>query len=133
MWAVNPSPDPAQAFLLFLKNYDLSPKDYPFAKDLILGTIENLPDIDAKIAKFSQNWAFARIAKVDLAILRIATFELLFRDDIPPIASINEAIDLTKQMSDPDSKRFVNGILDKVASEINRPLRTPKGSDDNAS
>ena len=60
---------------------------------------------------------------MDLSILRLASYELLKRLDIPPIASINEAIDLSKQFSGPDSKRFINGILDKMKGKIQRPLR----------
>ena len=60
---------------------------------------------------------------MDLAILRLAIYELLFRSDIPPIVSINEAIDLSKVFSNADSKRFINGILDKIKNKINRPLR----------
>ena len=71
----------------------------------------------------ANNWKFERIAKVDLSILRLAIYELLYRNDIPPIVSINEAIDLSKVFSNPDSKRFINGILDKMKDRINRPLR----------
>ena len=67
-----------------------------------------------------------RIARVDLAILRLAVFELLFRPDIPPIVSINEAIDLAKTFSSGESRRFINGVLDSVKGRLNRPLRTPK-------
>jgi N utilization substance protein B len=60
---------------------------------------------------------------MDLSILRLAIFELQKRLDIPPIVSINEAIELSKEFSGPDSKRFINGILDKMKSTIQRPLR----------
>ena len=79
--------------------------------------------IDVQIQAHASNWKFERIAKVDLAILRLAIHELLHRTDIPPIVSINEAIDLSKAFSNPDSKRFINGILDKMKDQINRPLR----------
>ena len=78
--------------------------------------IENIDAVDAKIIQQAQNWTFERIAKVDLAILRLALYELLYRTDIPPIVSINEAIELGKIFSNPDSKRFINGLLDKVKS-----------------
>ena len=96
---------------------------YSFAEELINGTLQNMEAIDREIALHASNWRFERIAKVDLAILRLAIFELLYRTDIPPIVSINEAIDLSKIFSNPDSKRFVNGILDKMKNKINRPLR----------
>ena len=80
---------------------------------------------EAAISKSAKNWSMDRIARVDLAILRLAVFELLFRGDIPPIVSINEAIDLAKTYSTGESKRFINGVLDNVKSGLNRPLRTP--------
>jgi N utilization substance protein B len=96
---------------------------YAFAEELSIGTIEHIEEIDKHIKEHANNWTFDRIAKVDLAILRLAIYELLFRTDIPPIVSINEAIDLSKVFSTPDSKRFVNGILDKMKGKITRPLR----------
>ena len=124
-WELDPTPSHASSFEAFLKNFNSDPNQFVFAKDLICGTLENIAAIDEKIKHYSQNWQFNRIAKIELAILRLAIFELLFRKDIPPIASINEAIDLTKFFSTPDSKRFINGILDKIKDEIDRPLRTP--------
>lgn len=101
------------------------PRDYyAFAEQLVCGALQQLDASDAIIRTHATNWAFHRIAKVDLAILRLALFELLHREDIPPIVSINEAIDLSKEYSSPDSKRFVNGILDKVKESLHRPLRT---------
>lgn len=75
---------------------------------------EHSAEIDAAISKSAKNWSMDRIARVDLAILRLAVFELLFRDDIPPIVSINEAVDLAKTYSTAESKRFINGVLDNV-------------------
>lgn len=99
---------------------------YKFSNELIRGTIDHLEEIDGTIQLYSQNWKFSRIAKTDLAILRLALYELIHREDIPPVVSINEAIDLTKMLSDEDSKRFVNGILDEFKKTLKRPLRTPK-------
>jgi N utilization substance protein B len=59
-----------------------------------------------------------------LAILRLAIFELLFREDIPPVVSINEAIDLAKEFSSAEARRFVNGVLDNAKGSLKRPLRT---------
>jgi N utilization substance protein B len=71
----------------------------------------------------AHNWEFERIAKIDLAILRLAMFEMLHRKDIPPVVSINEAIDLSKQFSNADSKRFINGILDRLKDQLGRDAR----------
>ena len=107
----------------FFENQEKDRPYYSFAEELINGTINNIAAIDQEIASHASNWTFERIAKVDLAILRLAIFELLHRTDIPPIVSINEAIDLSKTFSTPDSKRFINGILDKMKNKITRPLR----------
>jgi N utilization substance protein B len=87
--------------------------------------IEHGAEIDARIKVLAQNWEFDRIAKIDLAILRIAIFEMMYRKDIPPVVSINEAIDLSKQFSNADAKRFINGILDRVKGELGRDARRP--------
>ena len=97
---------------------------YAFAEELIAGVESRLAEVDAVIEKSATNWSKDRIAKVDLAILRLAIFELLFREDIPPVVSINEAIDLAKEFSSAEARRFVNGVLDNVKGTLKRPLRT---------
>ncbi|MDQ7032859.1 MAG: transcription antitermination factor NusB [Desulfonauticus sp.] len=97
---------------------NFSPERAAFAWELIRGVLENLETIDEHIAKYSKNWKINRIAKVELTILRLATFELLFRQDIPPKVSINEAVELAKHFGDVNSKTFVNGILDSIARDI---------------
>ena len=123
-WEVNRSDELADDLYRFFENQEEARPYYSFAEELIHGTIENIETIDQEITSHASNWTFERIAKVDLAILRLAIFELLHRTDIPPIVSINEAIDLSKIFSNPDSKRFINGILDKMKNKIARPLRS---------
>ncbi|HEY5297201.1 MAG TPA: transcription antitermination factor NusB [Verrucomicrobiae bacterium] len=94
-----------------------------FAEPLIRGVIENRDAIDEKIKSHAQNWELRRIAVVDRNIMRLALYEMLFRDDIPPVVSINEAVDIAKKFSTQDSGKFVNGILDKIRHEILRPAR----------
>lgn len=90
---------------------------YAFAEELISGVFAHLKDIDREIEKAAENWSIDRICKVDLAIMRIAVFEMMYRADIPSVVSINEAIDLSKMFSNLDSKRFVNGVLDKIKAK----------------
>jgi N utilization substance protein B len=97
-----------------------------FADPLIRGTLEQRDAIDGHIKKHAKNWEFHRIAAVDRNIMRLAIYEMLFREDIPPIVSINEAVDIAKKFSTQDSGKFVNGILDKVRSELMRPARIVK-------
>jgi len=122
-WESNKPEVLADDICQFFENQEEDRVYYAFAEELALGAIENIGAIDARITEHANNWTFDRIAKVDLAILRLAIYELLFRTDIPPIVSINEAIDLSKIFSNPDSKRFINGILDKMKDKITRPLR----------
>lgn len=81
----------------------------------LLNTIrENINKIDSILSEASNNWKLDRIAKVDLAILRISTAELLYFEDIPVGASINEAVKMAKRFSSEESGKFVNGILGKI-------------------
>ncbi len=122
-WEMNRSEVLAEDLYRFFENQEEERSYYSFAEELINGTLKHIETIDKEIVSHASNWSFERIAKVDLAILRLAIFELLYRTDIPPIVSINEAIDLSKIFSSPDSKRFINGILDKMKNKISRPLR----------
>ncbi len=97
-----------------------------FAEPLIRGALEHREEADGLIKKHARNWELHRIAAVDRNILRLAIFEMLHRDDIPPVVSINEAVDIAKKFSTQDSGKFVNGILDKIKSELMRPAREVK-------
>lgn len=87
-----------------------------FVSNTLKGVVNYSEVIDEKIRNSVQNWAFQRIAKMDLAILRLAIFELLWGKMPAPIV-INEALELSKVYSSDDSKRFINGILDHVSKE----------------
>ena len=123
-WSINRSHDLAHDLHEFFANKDHPREYYAFGEQLIHGAIEKMPEVDAKIRSLAENWDFDRIAKIDLAILRLAIFEMLFRKDIPPVVSINEAIDLSKSFSNSDAKRFINGILDRLKNQLDRPART---------
>ncbi|MEM9026003.1 MAG: transcription antitermination factor NusB, partial [Verrucomicrobiota bacterium] len=111
-WEMNKPEVLSDGIRTFFENQEEHPREYfQFAEELISGIIENIDSIDETIKGRTANWDFARIAKVDLSILRLAIYELFHRMDIPPIVSINEAIELSKIFSNPDSKRFINGIL----------------------
>src|SRR5579871_1321208 len=97
-----------------------------FADPLIRGTLENREKLDETIQRHAKNWDLHRMAVVDRNILRMAIYEMLHREDIPPVVSINEAVDIAKKFSTADSGKFVNGILDKVKGELMRPARIVK-------
>ena len=101
------------------KETDARVKD--FSIQLAEGIMNEIKKIDGYIEKVSKNWSMERISVIDRNILRIAVHELIFMDDIPPKVTINEAIEIAKKFGTDDSSNFVNGILDKIKNEIERP------------
>ena len=90
-----------------------------FARDLVLGVEEHRAEIDKAIEGHSQHWKIERIAMVELSILRLSLYEMMFTD-IPVKAAINEALELSKTFGDDKSRSFVNGILDGVAKSLDK-------------
>jgi len=88
-----------------------------FAMELIRGIRDHGGAIDESITGATENYALNRLAAVDRNLLRMATYELLFCDDIPPPVSINEAIEIAKRFGTEESPRFVNGVLDRIRKE----------------
>jgi N utilization substance protein B len=88
-----------------------------FAEELVRGADRHREGIDARILAASEHWDPERMAALDRTILRLAIYELLHRDDIPPKVSINEYIEIAKKFSTEDSGAFVNGILDRIWRE----------------
>jgi N utilization substance protein B len=91
-----------------------------FTEELVRGTIERLDEIDSRLAKVAENWVLKRMAAVDRNILRFAAFEILYRKDIPPAVTINEAVEIAKKFSSSEAAPFINGILDKLAKEMGK-------------
>ena len=88
-----------------------------FIESLYFGILEHLQEIDEFIQRSATNWSFARIAKVDLSILRLAIYELKFTD-VPQKVAVNEAVEIAKEYSTEKSPRFINGVLGSVIKEI---------------
>lgn len=102
----------------FWQEHNVSSEIKDYSDRLIKLVIEKQPDIDKFIAQYTTNWDITRIAVVDRNVLRSAVCELLYMEDIPPIVSINEAVDVAKKYGSADSGKFVNGILDKIRIEM---------------
>ena len=98
----------------FWQSQDTSAKLRPFAVELVEGTISHLEVIDELLQNTSKNWKLHRMPIVDLSILRCATYEILYISDIDPATSINEAVEIAKIYSTPDSPKFINGVLDNI-------------------
>lgn len=91
-----------------------SEKIDPFLETLVQGVVEKKDQVDEFISDHLKNWTIQRIASVEKTILRIATYEIKFLEDIPTNVSINEAVELANQYGDEKSGKFVNGVLSKI-------------------
>ena len=100
---------------LFLNHFEGNPEAKEFARRLVSGVISQRMEIDEVIQRCTEHWKLMRLAKVDLVILRMATYELVFCPDIPLNVSLDEAIEIGKRFSTDDSANFINGVLDQVA------------------
>lgn len=105
---------------LFRNNFEVLKGAIDFSERLVKGVEQHREDLDRIIEQYSSHWKVDRMTHVDRTILRIATYELLYCDDIPTKVAINEAIDIGKKYGAEDSGAFINGILDKVKSEERR-------------
>lgn len=85
-----------------------------YAEGLVRGVADHLEKIDRTIEDLSTNWALDRMARVDLSLLRLAAYELMYREDVPASVAINEAIEVGKIYGTKDTPSFVNGVLDKI-------------------
>ena len=98
----------------FWQSQETSAELYPFAVQLVEGTTAHLETIDRLLENTSKNWKLHRMSIVDLSILRCATYEILYLSDVDPAVAINEAVEIAKSYSTPDSPKFINGILDNI-------------------
>ena len=125
---INPHEELDDSLKRFWEGQSCDTETQTFAEALARGTLEKRPAIDEQIKKVTENWELDRIAAVDRNILRLAIYEMMFRDDVPPVVSINEAIEIAKKFSTKESGKFVNGILDRIRKDLPRPARTSGSS-----
>ena len=112
--------DVDKALDLFWGNFAAPKTAKDFAAALVHGTWEHKEELDKLIESCSDNWSLGRMSKVDISILRMASFEFLYCEDIPPKVTINEAIDLGKTFGSENSGSFINGILDAINLKLNK-------------
>ena len=106
--------DPADVLRSYLSVRSKDPSICDFARRLVEGVVDRSEELDGLIAEAAENWRIERMAVLDRNVMRIAVFELLYMDDIPPKVSINEAIELAKRYGNAESGQFVNGVLDRI-------------------
>lgn len=97
---------------------DISSEDKKYIEQVVLGIAEKKDELDEKIKTYLKGWTMDRISKTDLAILRLAVYEMLYREDIPCKVSINEAVELAKAFCEETSPAFINGVLAGVVNSL---------------
>jgi len=110
--------DAPAVFDLVCENFPGKKAPRAFARELALGTCEKMKEIDSLIRQSSRNWRLERMSRLDRSILRLAVFEILYREDIPPKVSIDEAVELGKRFGNRESGKFINGILDDIYNTL---------------
>ena len=114
-----------------LEDESFTEKDKKYIRNIIDGVNENVTIIDSIIEKNAMGWKLNRVSKIDLSILRIGIYEILYREDIPFSVSVNEAVELAKKYSNDDAGSFVNGLLAKVTKADTQAESTLKDKSDN--
>jgi len=108
----------AESFHLFCSLYQVNKKARPYALDLVQGVLGKIEKIDELIGAAGSHWRLSRIAPTDRNLLRIAVFEMILMDEVPPQVAINEAVEIAKRFAGDESPRFINGVLDAVRGNL---------------
>jgi N utilization substance protein B len=124
-WELNPTDRLREDLAEFIDRLEHDEDYYTYSFELVDGVLEKIKILDSIIKEIVTNWDFNRIAKADLALLRLALYEIKYRLDVPPVVIIDEALEISKEFSSENSKKFLNGVLDKALEQIERPARKP--------
>ena len=113
------------AIALFWRNFEADPEGRPYADEAVRGIAGSLAEVDASITAASSNWRIERMTRVDRNLLRLGTWELMFRPDIPRAVVLDEAVELAKSYGTDESSAFVNGVLNQIGEKVrqNEPRR----------
>jgi transcription antitermination protein NusB len=114
------SASPDATIELFWRTFEADPEGRPYADTIVRGVAEGLSVLDEKIAAASKNWRLERMSRVDRNLLRLGTWELVHRADVPRAVVLDEAVELAKSYGTEESSAFVNGVLDRVATDLGR-------------
>ena len=124
-WELNPTDRLREDLAEFIDRLEHDEDYYTYSFELVDGVLDKIKILDSIIQEIVTNWDFSRIAKADLALLRLALYEIKYRLDVPPVVIIDETLEISKEFSSENSKKFLNGILDKALEQIERPARKP--------
>mgnify|MGYP001166573194 FL=1 len=124
-WEMNQSENLRYDLSEFFSKLGQKEEFFSYAIELIDGVIEKKEILDSVVRELVTNWDFSRVAKADLAILRLSLYEIIYRLDVPPVVAIDEALELGKEFSSENSGKFLNGVLDKARKQFSRPARKP--------
>ena len=124
-WEINPPENLDRDLDEYFLRLKQDQEYFSYAVELIAGVLEKSEILDSIIRELVENWEFSRIAKVELAMLRVALFELKYRLDVPPVVIIDETLEISRDFSSEDSRKFLNGVLDKAMLQMARPTRKP--------
>lgn len=105
---------------LFWRLFEADPEGRPYADEIVRGVADQLGAVDQRISAASQNWRLERMARVDRNLLRMSTWELMVKKDVPRAVVIDEAVELAKSYGTEESSGFVNGVLDRIANDLGR-------------
>ena len=112
--------DAEKAIALFWRNFEADPEGRPYADEAVQGIAEKLAEVDACITAASSNWRIERMTRVDRNLLRLGTWELMFRPDVPRAVVLDEAVELAKSYGTDESSAFVNGVLNQIGEKVRR-------------
>jgi N utilization substance protein B len=112
--------DAERAIALFWRNLGASDGESEFGNQLVRGCASRQSSIDQAIRAVSEHWRLERMACVDRNIIRLAVFELMTLPEVPRKVTLNEAVELAKRFGDESSPAFVNGVLDRIASDLGK-------------
>lgn len=124
-WEFNPTDRLSDDLREFIERLEHEEEYYAYSFELVDGVLDKIEILDSIIKELVTNWDFSRIAKADLALLRVALYEIKYRLDVPPVVIIDETLEISKEFSSANSKKFLNGVLDKALEQIKRPARKP--------
>lgn len=110
--------DPGESFERVCESFGPPKEIRPYSREVVVGVWENRTDLDRLISGSSKNWRVERMSRVDINILRIAIYEVLYMKDVPPKVSIDEAVELGKRYGTEESGAFINGILDHIYNQL---------------